>query len=209
MGAGFCSMRGDMSPAWLQAQLTKQERVRAVMHDTALDPTTRQKRIREIMREESPGGEASEMNKAGEGTARSRAEQERLKNVQKRVKALVAHGKAQMGRTNVLDVNATVPELAGDREVDVRVILGGVEEGQVGGMGRMGEEDDVLSLGVMPASSTIREVKATATFGVEQLSMTGVELFAPSRTRMVVAVSGQVLKDEDRCSWIRTPFTLN
>jgi hypothetical protein len=28
MGAGFCSMRGDMSPAWLQAQLTKQERVK-------------------------------------------------------------------------------------------------------------------------------------------------------------------------------------
>ena len=95
-----------------------------------------------------------------------------------------------MGEKNRIKISEPVPELAGDREVDVRVILG-VEGGQVG-------EEDVLSLGVMAADSSIREVKATATFGVEQLALTAVDLFAPERTRLVVAATGQVLTDEDR-----------
>jgi len=90
---------------------------------------------------------------------------------QARVKALVAHGKARMGQSNQISTTELVPELAGDREVDVRVILA-VEGGQVG-------DEDVLSLGVMSANCSIREVKATATFGVEQLSLAALHLFAP------------------------------
>ena len=115
----------------------------------------------------------------------------RLKQAQARVKALVAHGMATMGETNVIKHDEPVPALAADRAVDVRVILGVDEGSQVG-------EEDVLSLGVMSGSSSIREVKATATFGVEQLALTAVHLFAPARTRLVVAQTGQVLEEEDK-----------
>jgi hypothetical protein len=167
--------------------LTKQERVRAVMQDTSINPAQRQQRIQAIMREPAPESASSS------AADKAKEEEERkgqLKLAQARVKALVAHGKAQIGEKNKVNLAAPVPDLAGDRPVDVRIILG-VEGGQVG-------EEDVLSLGVMAANSTIREVKATATFGVEQLSLTAVHLFTPERTRLVVAVSGQVLHDEDR-----------
>jgi hypothetical protein len=72
-------------------------------------------------------------------------------------------------------------------QVDVRVILGGLDEDT--GMG----DEDMIGLGSVSGSLTVRDVKASASFGLQQLGV-GARIvdYTPDRTRLIVASTGQV-----------------
>lgn len=72
-------------------------------------------------------------------------------------------------------------------QVDVRVILGGLDEDT--GMG----DEDMIGLGSVSGSLTVRDVKASASFGLQQLGVgASIVDYTPDRTRLIVASTGQV-----------------
>jgi len=154
---------------------SKQERVRRLMQDTSLTPQERQKRIQQVMSEKAKGRpeEADEESK------------QKLREAQKRVKALLAAGKAELGA--ITTVSAEETKLADDRPVEVRIVLGDDMTGDVG-------EEDVIDLGVLPCSSTLREVKAACSYYLDENRM---QRLTPERTSLVSTSSGRLLQNED------------
>jgi hypothetical protein len=157
---------------------SKQARVAALMRDTSLTAKERQSRIQAVMHEEALASAAPDSDRT-------------LREQQQRVAAMLAQGKGRLGEK--WDSAVEGGDAAGDRTVEVRVVVSASE-----GIGA--GQDETIPLGVMPATATAREVKAAATFGVQQLGLGGADgaRFAPDRTRLVVAASGQVLEDVDR-----------
>lgn len=80
-------------------------------------------------------------------------------------------------------------------QVDVRVILPGLD----GGYDSLLGDDDLISLGVVSGALTVGDVKASASFGLQQLGV-GADVmdYTPDRTRLILRSTGEVLDEEER-----------